>query len=103
LVHLHVTFTVRAHHCSRYEELFRTLFLPILARHGFRSLGIWRTMVGDAGRYVEIWEFDSVEDYADKWRAMSRDPETASVLQQTGPLVENETFSLLEPTGLLVP
>src|SRR6266511_2596686 len=89
LVYLHVSFTVDAHNLDLYEEIFRSEFAPVLAEHGFHAIGIWKTLVGPAGEYIEIWRFESAMDYETRWNLMSRDPRVKAILAKTGPLVRN--------------
>jgi hypothetical protein len=95
MVYLHVTFTVDAHQIESYETTFRDEFMPLLDEHGFEAIGIWKTLIGRAGEYIEIWSFADAADYERKWMAMSSDPRVVAVLQKTGPLVRNEEFKLL--------
>ena len=95
MVYLHVTFTVDAHLVGAYERIFADEFVPLLREHGFEAVGIWKTRVGRAGEFTEVWRFRDAADYERKWSAMSSDPRVVEVLGKTGPLVRNETFKLM--------
>ena len=103
MIFLAVTFAVPAHQIETYERIFRDEFLPLLGRHGFRSVGIWKTLVGRAGEYLEIWEFDDAADYERRWSALASDEAVKEILSRTGSLVQNEEFRLLERAPFPVP
>jgi hypothetical protein len=63
-------------------------------------VGIWKTLVGRAGEYIEIWRFRDAADYEAKWTAMSADPRVRAILSRTGPLVRDEVFQLLTDGNL---
>lgn len=97
---LRVTYRIRAHQMSAFEKLFAKEVLPLTQRHDLNLLGFWRTLVGNAGEYLELWEFKSVADFELSWKALLEDPDLERVFQRTGPMVEAETFSLLEAVDL---
>lgn len=97
MVLLKISYKLRAHHVAEYEHAFATRTLPLLREHGFRFWGIWRTIVGDAQEYLEIFEFESVADFDTRWRALAADPRLQELFKITGPLVEDERLSLFEP------
>ena len=97
---LRVTYRIRAHHMSAFEKLFVREVLPLTRRHDLKLLGFWRTLVGNAGEYLELWEFKSMADFERSWKGLLKDPELEQVFQRTGPLVEDENFSLLEAVDL---
>ena len=85
---------------SAFEKLFTKEILPLTRRHDLNLLGFWRTLVGNTGEYLELWEFKSVADFELSWKALLEDPELQLIFQRTGPMVEAETFSLLEAVDL---
>lgn len=95
MLYLHVSFTVDAHLIETYEAIYGTEFVPVLREHGFDAVGIWKTLVGRAGEFTEIWRFQDAADYEQKWTAMMNDPRVAAIMQKTGPLVRNEAFKLM--------
>jgi NIPSNAP len=97
MVLLKVSYKLRAHNVAQYNRIFAERTLPLIREHGFRFQGIWRTIVGDAQEYLELWEFDSVADFDEKWRKLMADPRLQEIFEVTGPLVESENFSLFEP------
>lgn len=94
---LKITYKLRAHHVAEYEHTFSTQTLPLIREHGLRFLGIWRTVVGTAQEYLELFEFDSVAQYDQQWRALTTDPRLQEIFKITGPLVEDEQLALVEP------
>jgi L-rhamnose mutarotase len=97
MILLKVSYKLRAHHVALYERVFAEQTLPLIREHGFRFHGIWRTIVGDAQEYLELWEFDSVADFDERWRKLMTDPRLQKIFEVTGPLVESENLSLFEP------
>ena len=98
---LKVTYRIRAHHLAAFEQLFSDQILPLIQRHDLRLLGFWRTLVGNIGEYLELWEFRSIADFEKSWKRLLKDPELERIFELTGPMVEDETFSLLEPVDLV--
>ena len=97
MVLLKVSYRLRAHHVSRYEQLFATRTLPLIQEHGLRFLGIWRTIVGDAQEYLELFSFDSLAQFDEQWRGLMANPRLGELFEETGPLVEDERLTLFEP------
>ena len=98
MVLLKISYKLRAHHVAEYDKTFAERTLPLIREHGFRFWGIWRTIVGDAQEYLELWEFDSLAEFDERWRRLMADPRLKEIFEVTGPLVENENLSLLEPS-----
>jgi hypothetical protein len=98
MVLLKISYKLRAHHVAEYEKTFAERTLPLIREHGFRFWGIWRSVVGDAQEYLELWEFDSIAEFDDAWRRLMADPRLKKIFEVTGPLVESENLSLFEPS-----
>jgi hypothetical protein len=98
MVLLKISYKLRAHHVAEYDKTFAQRTLPLIREHGFRFWGLWRTVVGDAQEYLELWEFDSVADFDERWRRLMADPRLKEIFEVTGPLVEDENLSLFEPS-----
>lgn len=101
MVYLHVTFTLEAQNVTRFKEYYEKEFLPVIRSHGLSPLGIFETIVGDAGEITEIWRFDDLADYERKWKSLMSDPRLPSIFEVTGPIVENERFKLMEAVSFL--
>lgn len=98
MILLKISYKLRAHHVAEYDKTFAEHTLPLIREHGFRFWGIWRTIVGDAQEYLELWQFDSVGEFDEKWRRLMADPRLKDIFEITGPLVEDEKLSLFEPS-----
>ena len=98
MVLLKISYKLRAHHVAEYDRTFAERTLPLIREHGFRFWGIWRTIVGEAQEYLELWEFDSVAEFDQRWRGLMADPRLQEIFETTGPMVEDERLSLLEPS-----
>jgi hypothetical protein len=99
MVLLRVTYRLRAHHMPQFERIFDAEIMPVAREHGLKFRGLWRTVVGEVGEYMELWEFDSMAEFDDRWRALLADARLLKVFETTGPMVEGERFTLLEPVS----
>jgi len=97
LVLLKVSYRLRAHHVADYERAFRELTLPLIREHKLHFWGIWRSVIGDAQEYLEIFEFETMTELDEKWRKLTSDPRLKVVFETTGPLVEDEKLTIFEP------
>jgi L-rhamnose mutarotase len=98
MVLLKISYKLRAHHVAEYDRTFAERTLPLIREHGFRFWGIWRSVIGDAQEYLELWEFDSVAEFDEKWRKLASDPRLQEIFKVTGPMVEDERLTLFEPS-----
>ena len=103
MVYLHVTFNLEAQDVARFEAFYARQFLPIIREHGFEPLGIFKTLIGVAGEFTEIWQFEDLEDYERKWKALMGDSRVQTILDTTGPMVKGETFKLMEMAAFMTP
>jgi len=90
-----VRFSVALHDISRYESLFAGEFLPVISEHGLEMVATFRTLVGEAGEYHELWRFRDLAEFEAKWKALFEDPRTREILARTGPLVRGEVSRIL--------
>ncbi len=81
----------------QFERIFDTEILPLIREHGLSFKSIWRTVVGEVGEYMELWEFDSLADFDVRWKRLINDPRLQTIFERTGPMVEDERWSLMEP------
>lgn len=94
---LKVTYRVRADAIAEFEDALLNRVVPLASRLGIRLKGIWRTLVGPVGEYLELWEFQSVADYEEKWKTLMNHAEIQEIFRKTGSIVSDEVFSLVEP------
>ncbi len=97
MILLKISYRLRAHQVAEYDKTFAERTLPLIREHGFRFWGIWRTIVGDAQEYLELWEFDSITEFDEKWRRLMADPRLQEIFKVTGPMVEDEKLALFGP------
>ena len=95
MVYLMVRFTVGLHHMAEYERIFSGEFLPVIRGHGFEMVATFKTLVGEAGEYWELWRFSDLADFQSKWKGLFEDPRTSKIIERTGPLVRGEVSRLL--------
>ncbi len=98
MILLKISYRLRAHDVAEYDRTFAARTLPLIREHDFRFWGIWRTIVGGAQEYLELWEFDSIAEFDEKWRKLMADPRLKEIFAVTGPMVEDEKLSLFEPS-----
>jgi NIPSNAP len=94
---LQVKYRLRAHNMDRFEKILTTEVIPLAEKMGLNLSGVWRTSIGKAGEYMEHWEFNSMEELDRDWKALINHPEIRRIFEITGPMVEDETFSIHEP------
>ncbi len=97
MVILKVSYRVGLHQVDEFEEIFRNRLLPIIQDHQMRFRGLSRALVGNAGEYLELWEFAGAADFENSWKRFMEDPRLAEILETTGPMVQDENYSLFEP------
>lgn len=100
MILLKVTYRVRAHQISTFETIFRHEIEPLIRDHGLAFRGIWKTRVGPVGEFLELWEFKDMSDFDTNWFRLIQDPRLQEIFERTGPMVEGEEFSVLEPAAL---
>ena len=101
MVYLQVTFQLEAQDVVPFESFYAERFLPIIQEHGFEPVGIFKTLVGRAGEFTEVWRFADLSDYERKWKALLADPRVQEIFETTGPMVKGESFKLMESVSFL--
>lgn len=96
MVILRITYRLRAHHLLKWEKIFAEQIRPITDEYGLKLQGMWRTVIGEVGEYMEIWEFESLTDFDKRWNALLKDERLLEIFEVTGPMVEGEKFSIME-------
>jgi len=97
MVILKVSYRVRLHNLTEFEELFRSRLMPLIQQHQLPFRGLCRAIVGNAGEYLELWEFASMVDFEQSWKKLMADSRVIEILKTTGPMVEDENYALFEP------
>ncbi|UCF38334.1 MAG: NIPSNAP family protein [Acidobacteriota bacterium] len=93
---LRVTYRVRIDQAEQFERILLDEVVPLAKNLGIQFQGVWRTLVGNVGEYLELWEFDSLAEFETKWKALFEHPEFKRILQITGPMVEEERMAILQ-------
>lgn len=94
---LRISYRLRAHHMPTFEQVFEAQIIPLIREYELNFQGIFRTVVGEVGEYMELWEFASMTEFDERWRIFLSDPRLLKIFEMTGPMVEGERFTLLEP------
>jgi hypothetical protein len=85
---------------------FKEHVVPRLPRHGIELLGVFEALADD-GRLTYLTRFNSEDDRTKAWAAFGADEEWRAIKaasERNGPLLENQTVSVLSPAvaGLLL-
>ena len=94
---LRVQYRLRAHDMASFEKILISQVVPLAEELGLKLTGVWRSFIGNAGEYIEHWEFDSMNDLEEGWKRMIDHPELQNIFETTGPMVEEENFTVYEP------
>jgi hypothetical protein len=97
MILLRISYRLRAHHMPEFEQVFESQIIPLIREYQLNFKGIFRTVVGEVGEYMELWEFSSMTEFDERWRTFLADPRLLEIFETTGPMVEGERFTLLEP------
>ena len=99
MILLRISYRLRAHHMASFEKIFADDIRPVAKDRGLHLEGFFRTQVGNVGEYMELWRFESMAEFEERWYGLLDDPRIQKIFETTGPMVEGEVFSLLEPIG----
>ena len=94
---LRITYRIQAHNVERFEGILLDEIIPIVQELGISQPAIWKGFVGEAGEFLELWEFESMSDFEEKWRNLMNHSRLREVFRITGPMVEGEKLSIFEP------
>ena len=97
MILLRIIYRLRAHHMPEFERVFEAEIIPLIREYGLNFQGIFRTVVGEVGEYMELWEFASMTEFDERWRPFLGDSRLLKIFETTGPMVEGERFTLMEP------
>ena len=97
MILLKISYRLQAHNIPAYDETWSTEVLPLIKEYGFNLQGIWRSVVGNAGEYLELWQFDSIADFEARWQKFMQDARLLAAFQKTGPVVLDEQITIFEP------
>lgn len=95
-INLRVTYKIKAHNISEFERIFLNEVVPLADRLGITLSGFYRTLIGNIGEFMEIWSFESLGDFERKWPKLMNHTELKNIFKTTGPMVEDENFTILE-------
>ena len=91
---LRVTYKIKAHEISTFQEILENEVIPLVGSLGIKLVGCYQTTVGSVGEFMEIWEFDSLSEFEEKWNNLMNHPELLKIFEVTGPMVQDETFTI---------
>lgn len=94
---LRVTYRVRVHEMTHFERILMGEVVPLAQELGIDFRGVWKSVVGRVGEYMELWAFASLSDFEASWPKLLEHPRLAEIFKVTGPMVDGEVFSIIEP------
>ncbi|MCS6884370.1 MAG: NIPSNAP family protein [Acidobacteriota bacterium] len=97
MILLTISYRLQAHCITEYDRIWSCEVLPLIREYGFNLLGIWRSVVGPAGEYLELWQFESMAEFEKRWQAFMQDERLLAAFKKTGPLVLDEQLKIFEP------
>ena len=86
---------------SALNDRYANHTMALFDRHGIKSVGYWRELVGIHQRLVSMLEYPSLGDREKSWAALEADPEWQRVQadsERNGPLVRECQSSILRLT-----
>ena len=90
-------YTILPGRINDFAERLQAIAVPILARHGGRIIGIWRTVIGQSNQITFILAYDDLGHRERVWDAFGRDPEWVEKGQSVFSLVERINNRILRP------
>lgn len=87
------------------HRLMDTLAVPLFKKHGFRVIGAWSPLVGDAeATLIYMLSWKSMDEWKEKWKAFKADPEWIEkraeiAKKEGGPLVARSVNTFLDPAS----
>ena len=90
MVYLEYSIKLRAGRLQDFVSLLNSL-TPVVAKHGWKLLGSYATVVGRLNTVVDLWE---LPNEAAIQAAMS-DSEVAKIASRFGEIIEDQTLTLL--------
>lgn len=79
-----VTGQIRLSHRVEFFELHRHVLLPIMREIGIRPLHLLITEVGRYGRFLDIYQYNNIEEYAELTERLLSHPSIESYYQRVG-------------------
>ncbi len=70
----HRTYTARPNRLSDFLKLYEEVGLPMQRKYLGEPFGFFQTHIGDLGRAVHLWQYESLADREARREAMEADP-----------------------------
>jgi len=89
------TYTIKTGQVAQYLQHFAEVGLPIISKYA-KLVGYWYTDIGPLNQVIHIWEYDSLDQRAEKRKALYNDPEwLANFLPKALPLVAEQHTQIM--------
>jgi len=90
MVYLHYSIKLRAGRLQDFVSLLNSL-TPVMAKHGWKLLGSYASVVGRLNTVVDLWELPNEAAI----QAALSDSEVAKIASRFGEIIEDQTLILL--------
>jgi hypothetical protein len=90
MVYLHYSIKLRAGRRQDFVSLLNGL-TPVVAKHGWKLLGSYATVVGRLNTVIDLWELPNEAAI----QAALSDSEVAKIASRFGEIIEEQTLTLL--------
>ena len=90
MVYLHYSIKLRAGRLQDFVSLLNSL-TPVVAKHGWKLLGSYASVVGRLNAVVDLWELPNEAAI----QAALSDSEVAKLASRFGEIIEDQTLTLL--------
>ena len=93
------TYTLKIGKVPEYLQLFEEMGYPIISKYS-KLVGFWSTEIGELNQIVHIWEYESLDDRAERRKDLYKDSEwTEKFIPLVLPLFEKQENKILYPTN----
>ena len=90
MVYLHYSIKLRAGRLQDFVSLLNSL-TPVVAKHGWKLVGSYATVVGRLNTVVDLWELPNEAAI----QAALADSEVAKIASRFSEIIEDQTLTLL--------
>ncbi|HHW04072.1 MAG TPA: NIPSNAP family protein [Thermoanaerobacterales bacterium] len=91
-------YTIKAGQLGTYVKLFEEEGFPIISKYQ-KLVGYWYTDIGELNEVVHIWEYDSLDERAEKRKALYEDPEWKKFTSKAFSLILSQKNKIMYPSN----
>ena len=98
----HRTYTLHPGKMKEYVDRYEREGLPVQSRHLGQPLGWYISMdIGALNQVVHLWQYESLEDRAQRRAKLAADPEWQEFLKKQMPLIQTMENKVLSPAPFM--